>query len=318
VGPPSDVVVEEVPDPVAGPGEVVVRVRYAAVNFPDVLMVAGRYQVEIPTPFTPGSEFAGTVEALGVGVEHLAVGDVVSGSAMTGAFAERIVVPAGRLSRVPQGLQADLASAAAFHVTYATAYHSLVTFGAARRGETALVLGAAGGVGSACVDLGTRLGLRVVAAASSAERVQAALKLGAVAGIDYSTEDLKLRAKELTDGGAHVVVDPVGGPYSEVALRATRWGGRFVVVGFAAGEIPRIPLNLILLKGVILRGFELRTLPERDPNAVQAGEVELARLAAEGMRPAVSVVRPLADVAQVLTDVAERRVTGKVVLDCGA
>jgi NADPH2:quinone reductase len=237
---------------------------------------------------------------------------------MTGAFAERIVVPAQRLSRVPEGLREDLASAAAFHVAYATAYHSLVTFGAAQPGETVLVLGAAGGVGSACVDLGTRLGLKVVAAASSAERVAAAMELGAVAGIDYSTEDLKVRAKELTGGGADVVVDPVGGSYSEAALRATAWGGRFLVVGFAAGDIPRIPLNLILLKGVILRGFELRTLPERDPRAVAAGEAELARLAAEGMRPAVSVVRPLAAAAQVLTAVAERRVTGKVVLDCGS
>jgi NADPH2:quinone reductase len=316
LGPPSSVVVVEVPDPEPGPGEVLVRVRYAAVNFPDVLMIAGTYQVAIPTPFTPGSEFAGEVAAVGPDVDSWRPGDLVTGSVFAGAFAEAVVVPAARVTAVPAGMRADLAAAAAFHVTYSTAYHSLVTIGGARAGQPALVLGAAGGVGSACVDVATRLGVPVVAAASSPERISTALDLGAVAGIDYSAEDLKTRAKELTGGGADLVVDPVGGPYSEAALRATRWGGRFVVVGFATGEIPRIPLNLVLLKGVILRGFELRTLPDLDPAAVEEGQVVLARLVGEGMRPYVSRVRALAEVAEALTEVAERRAVGKVVLAC--
>jgi len=316
-GPPSGITVEEIAEPEPGPGEVRVRVHYAAVNFPDVLMVAGSYQVTVPTPFTPGSEFAGVVDALGAGVTTPAVGDPVLGGVLTGAFAQSLVVPADRVSPVPAGLRGDLAAAAAFRVTYATAYHALVTFGAGRVGEPVVVLGAAGGVGTACVDLGTRLGFPIVAAASSPARVRAALDLGSVAGVDYAAEDLKTRLKELTGGGADLVVDPVGGPYSEAALRAVRWGGRFVVVGFAAGEIARIPLNLLLLKGVTARGFELRTLPEHDPAAVAECDAVLDRLAGEGMRPAVSAVRPLADVASVLTDVAERRVVGKVVLDCG-
>ncbi|MFI6338942.1 NADPH:quinone oxidoreductase family protein [Streptomyces sp. NPDC050535] len=316
-GPPGSLKVAELDDLRPGPGEVLVRVQAAAVNFPDVLIVANRYQVPAPLPFTPGSEFAGFVAALGPGVTGPPVGSPVAGAVLTGAFAEQVVVPATSLRQVPDGL--DMVHAAAFHVTYATAYHSLVTVGQGAAGEWAVVLGAAGGVGSAAVDVATRLGMHVVAAASSEERLTVARKLGASAGVDYAREDLKLRLRELTSGeGAHLAIDPVGGRYAEAALRGLRRGGRFVTVGYADGEIPRIPLNLVLLKDLVVRGFEIRTVRRYAPDAVAAADRVLARLVREGMRPLVSRVHPLADVAAALTDVAERRTTGKVVLDLTA
>ncbi|MFE9924522.1 NADPH:quinone oxidoreductase family protein [Streptomyces sp. NPDC005774] len=313
-GPPADLTVVELDDLQPGPGEVVVRVHAAAVNFPDVLITANRYQVPAPLPFTPGSEFAGVVAALGPGVTGPPVGSPVAGAVLTGAFAEQVVVPAASLRQIPDGL--DMVHAAAFHVTYATAYHSLVTVGQGTAGEWVAVLGAAGGVGSAAVDIATRLGMRVVAAASGAERLAVARKLGAAVGVDYVREDLKLRIRELAGGeGAHLVIDPVGGRYAEAALRGLRRGGRFVTVGYADGEIPRIPLNLVLLKDLVVRGFEIRTVRRYAPDAVAAADRALARMVREGMRPLVSRVHPLAGVADALTDVAERRTTGKVVLD---
>lgn len=313
-GPPSAIAVAEIPDPQPGPGEVLVRVHAAAVNYPDVLIAANRYQVSAPLPFTPGSEFAGVVAGLGPGVAGPAVGSPVTGTVLAGAFAEQVVAPSTSLRAVPDGL--DMVHAAAFHVTYLTAYHSLVTVGQGEPGEWAVVLGAAGGVGSAATDVATRLGMRVIAAASSEERLAVARKLGAEGGIDYVREDLKLRIRELTEGaGAHLVLDPVGGDYAEAALRALRRGGRFVTIGFAAGTIPRIPLNLVLLKNVIVRGFEARTMRQYAPEAAAAAEQALAGLVLGGMRPLVSRVCPLADVASALTDVAERRTTGKIVLD---
>lgn len=312
-GAPDKLSVVELDDPEPGPGQVAVRIHAASVNFPDVLMVANQYQVTLPLPFVPGSEFAGEVCALGPGVSDLKVGDPVAGSAMGGAFAERIVVPVESLREVPDGL--DMVHAAAFHVAYGTAYHSLVTIGGAVAGETVVVLGAAGGVGSATVDVATRLGLRVIAAASSPERLAIARDLGAVAGIDYSSEDLKTRLRELSDGGVHLVIDPVGGDYSEAALRALRHGGRFVTVGYADGKIPRIPLNLVLLKDATVRGFEIRLLRRDNPEAVAAATRALSEMVRGGMRPHVSAVHPLTDVSGALTAVAQRRTTGKVVLD---
>jgi NADPH2:quinone reductase len=313
-GPPAGLSVVELDDLRPGPGEVLVRVHAAAVNFPDVLIVANRYQVPAPLPFTPGSEFAGVVAELGPGVPGPPVGSPVAGAVLTGAFAEQVVVPVASLRQVPEGL--DMVHAAAFHVTYATAYHSLVTVGQGSAGEWVVVLGAAGGVGSATVDIATRLGLRVVAAASSQERLTVARKLGAEAGVDYVHEDLKLRTRELTGGeGAHLVIDPVGGDHAETALRALRRGGRFVTVGYADGKIPRIPLNLVLLKDLVVRGFEIRTVRQYSPDAVAAADRALAAMVRDGMRPLVSRVHALAEVASALTDVAERRTTGKVVLD---
>ncbi|WP_194830011.1 NADPH:quinone oxidoreductase family protein [Nocardia sp. XZ_19_231] len=312
-GAPSGLSVVDVDDLVPGSGEVLVDVHAAAVNFPDVLVVANRYQLSAPVPFTPGSEFAGVVAALGPGVTGPPVGSPVAGAVFTGAFAEQVVVPVSSLRPIPDGL--DMVHGAAFHVTYATAYHALVTVGNAAPGEWVAVLGAAGGVGSAAVDIATRLGLHVIAAASSAERLTAAEKLGAVGGVDYLQEDLKTRLRELSGGeGVHLVIDPVGGRFSEAAFRGLRRQGRFVTVGYADGEIPSIPLNLVLLKDAVIRGFEIRVLRQQARETVAAGDQALAELVRQGMRPMVSSVHPLSDVAAALTSVAERRTTGKVVL----
>jgi NADPH:quinone reductase len=312
-GPPSSLVVGEVPDPVPGPDEVVVEIRAAGVNFPDVLLIANQYQVPAPLPFIPGSEFAGRVIEVGPEVTGMAGGDVVMGTAARGgAFAERIAVPARALRPVPDGL--DLVGAGAFGVTYRTAYHSLVTIGGLAPGDWVVVLGAAGGVGTACVDVASRLGGRVIAAVGSRDRLAVCEKLGAAGGIVYGEEDLKTAIRRFAAPGADIVIDPVGGPQAEQALRSTRWGGRFVCVGFAAGEIPRIPLNLVLLKGVIVRGFELRTLADHLPGAIADEDHALARLVGEGMRPEVSECYPLEAAAVALERVAGRRATGKIVI----
>jgi NADPH2:quinone reductase len=291
---------------------VLVDIEAAGVNFPDLLFIADRYQVSAPLPFTPGNEFAGRVAAVGEGVDGFAVGDPVHGSVFSGAMAEQLVAPAASLSLIPEGL--SMVEAAAFRVTYLTGYHSLVTAGGLRPGEWVVVLGAAGGVGSATVDIAVRLGARVIAAASSPERLRVCKELGAEAGIDYSTEDLKQRIKEITGGGADLVVDPVGDRWAEPALRAVRWGGRFVTVGFAGGEIPRIPLNLVLLKNITVRGLELRTWGQRLPEETTRAREALAALVKEGMRPVVSEVHDLEDVAVALQRVADRVPTGKVVI----
>jgi NADPH:quinone reductase len=316
-GPPDSVVVEDVPEPEPGPGEVLVGVRAAAVNFPDVLLLANKYQISVPVPFTPGSELAGEVLAVGDGVIGLKRGDRVFGSTMVGAFAEQISLPAGSLSAIPEGL--DFKAAAAFGVAYATAYHALRSVAAVEPGEWVVVLGAAGGVGLAAVDLAQVLGGRVVAAASSPEKLRLCRERGAEQTIDYTREDLRLRIRELTDGAADVVIDPVGGAWSEQALRSVRWGGRFVTVGYASGEIPRIPLNLVLLKGVVVKGFEIRTFSEHAPEAAARDRAELDDLLVSGrVRPHVGSVYPLSDVAAALQSVADRRALGKVIIDTTA
>jgi NADPH:quinone reductase len=313
LGPPSSLEVVERPTPQPGKGEVLVRVGAASVNFPDVLMLAGQYQVRVEPPFAPGSEFAGEVVSVGPGVPHAIVGTSVLGAVLTGAFAEYVAVPAGAVTVVPDGL--DHVAAAAFGVAHRTAFHALVTIGGARSGDVVVVLGAAGGVGLATVDVATALGMRVIAAASSPERLALTLERGAVHAIDYDQENLKERIKLLTEGrGADVVVDPVGGRHSEAALRALTWGGRHVSVGFASGEIPRIPLNLVLLKGAIVRGFELRTLHRHLPQSTDACERALAEMVASGLRPHVSRVYRLDEVATALEAVAQRRTVGKVVI----
>ena len=233
-GPPESLTVDELPEPVAGKGQVVVEVAAAAVNFPDVLLVADRYQFHVPVPFTPGSEFAGTVVAVGPEVKDLSVGDRVMGATLIGGFAERIAVPAAALEAVEPSV--DLATAAAFGVAHRTAYHALRSVARVQPGEWVVVLGAAGGVGLAAVELGTVLGARVLAAASTGTKLALCRTKGATEVVDYTTEDLKERIKEITGGGADVVIDPVGGAWAEAALRALRWGGRFVSVGFASGR----------------------------------------------------------------------------------
>jgi NADPH:quinone reductase len=311
-GPPSRIVVRDLPDPRPRPGQVVVDVAAASVNYPDVLTIADRYQISTPVPFTPGSEFAGRVAAVGDGVTGLTVGEPVMGSTYAGAMAEKVVVPSEALTRVPKGL--DMVHAAAFRVTYLTAFHALVTYGGLQPGQWVVVLGAAGGVGSAAVDIAARLGARVLAAASSEDRVELARDLGAQETIDYGRENLKDRIKEITGGGADLVLDPVGGSLAEPALRAIRWGGFFVSIGFASGEIPRIPLNLVLLKNVVVRGMELRSVNERMPEVAEAAWRALEDLAAAGMKPTVSEVFDLEDAAVALERVAERKALGKIVV----
>jgi NADPH:quinone reductase len=308
------VTIEDVPEPEIAPGHVRVAVRAAAINFPDLLILEDRYQVSVPVPFIPGSELAGVVEEVAPDVVGLAPGDRVFGSAFVGAFAEQIVVPAASLTLMPGG--ADFVAAAAFGVAHGTAYHSLRSVAEVTRGEWVTVLGAAGGVGLAAVELAHHMGAKVLAAAAGKERLAVCEDRGADAIVDYRAEDLKARVKELTGGGADVVIDPVGGPYAEEALRAMRRGGRFVTVGFASGEIPRIPLNLVLLKGVVIKGFEMRTFMESHPDLMHRDRAELLDLFDRGLvHPHVSAVYPLDDVHGALRAVAERRTTGKVVVE---
>jgi NADPH2:quinone reductase len=313
-GPPSAVVVVEVPDPAPSPGQVVVDVAAAAVNFPDVLLVADKYQIHLPVPFTVGSEFAGTIRAVGEGVDGLSVGDRVMGSTLFGAFAEQIAVPATSLRPVDPAV--DLTTAAASGVAHHTAYHALRSVARVQPGEWVVVLGAAGGVGLAAVELGSALGARVVAAASSSEKLERCLQRGAEAGVNYATEDLKVRIKEITGGGTDVVVDPVGGAVAEPALRALNWGGRFVTVGFASGEIPRIPLNLVLLKGVWVSGFTMEGFARHQAADRKRDVAELAELARTGRAtPYISATYPLDQVGRALSDLSERRAIGKVLVD---
>jgi NADPH2:quinone reductase len=313
-GPPEVLKVEEVPDPVLGEGQALVDVRAASVNFPDLLIVGNRYQVPAALPFVPGSEFAGVVRATAPGVGNVAVGDRVFGPTFVGAFAERVAVSAASLTCLPDGF--DLQVAAGFGVAYATSYYALRSAAHLAADDTLLVLGAAGGVGLAAVDLGRLMGARVIAAASTEEKLAACRDRGATDTIDYSRENLKERVKELTGGkGADVVIDPVGGPYSDAALRATAWGGRYVVVGFAAGDIPKLPLNIVLLKGCQVIGFTIGGLMMNAPEEAERGRRELLDLLFTGrIRPRVSAVYGLEDAARALRDLAERRAVGKVIL----
>jgi NADPH2:quinone reductase len=313
-GPPETLTVEDVAGPEVAAGQAVVDVQVAAVNFTDVLVLQNRYQLSATPPFVPGSEFAGVVREVGEGVAALRPGQRVCGVAFVGAFAERVAVPVASLTPLPDAI--DLHAAAAFSVAYGTAYHALRSAARVEAGETMAVLGAAGGVGLAAVELGHVLGARVIAAASSAEKLAACRAQGAAETIDYGREPLKERLKALTGGrGVDVVIDPVGGALAEQALRATGWRGRFVCVGFASGEIPRIPLNLLLLKGAELRAFNLGPFMANEPDEMARNHRELLDLFFAGrLHPHIDAVYPLADVAEALTHVAERRAIGKVLV----
>jgi NADPH2:quinone reductase len=311
-GAPEDLVLDDVPDPVPGPGQLLVRVHAAAVNFPDVLFIAGKYQVKIPPPFIPGNEIAGEVIAAGEGAPH-SPGQRVSGTTF-GAFAEQALLDASQAELMPD--DADFASAAAFGVTYRTAYHALRSTAAVTQGDWVVVLGAAGGVGLAAVDLGVAMGARVLAAASSPEKLELCRQRGAEAIVDYDREDLKTRIRELTGDAARVVLDPVGGSYSEPALRGLARGGTFVTLGYAAGTIPAIPLNLILLKDICVRGMEIRTFMADRPDDAVRDLQELAQMFAAGtVRPYIGARFPLSETAAALRHVADRKVLGKVVID---
>lgn len=315
-GPPEQLEVAELPAPATpGAGQVAVAVKAAGVNFPDTLIIQGKYQFQPPLPFTPGSDVAGVVTAVGEGVTHLHVGDHIAGfTGAGGAFAEAVICDANKVAPLP--LTIDFATAAAFGLTYSTAYYALHDRAQMQPGETLLVLGAAGGVGLASVELGKKLGARVIAAASSDEKLAACREYGADETINYATEDMRERIKALTGGkGVDVVCDPVGGAYAEPALRGMAWNGRYLVIGFAAGEIPRIPLNLTLLKGCSIVGVFWGEFTTREPQRNAANLRQLLTWLAEGsIQPRISARYPLVDVAQALNDILARKVTGKVVL----
>jgi NADPH:quinone reductase len=313
-GPPDSLVVADVPSPVAGPGEVVVSVKTASVNFPDVLIIQNKYQMKPPLPFSPGSELAGVVRSVGDGVTRWKPGDLVMAITGYGAFAEEVKVEVNRLLPVPPGM--DFASAAAFGLTYATSEHALCDRGELKAGETLLVLGASGGVGIAAIEIGKILGARVIACASTDDKLAVCRAHGADDTINYATEDLRERIKAITGGkGADVVYDPVGGTYTELALRSIAWRGRLLVVGFAAGDIPKIPLNLTLLKGCAIVGVFWGEFTRREPQRFLAAMDKLGRWFAEGrLKPHVSATFPLERAADALAMMAARNVKGKVVL----
>ena len=313
-GPPESLVLEDVASPVAGKGEVVVDVKAASVNFPDVLIIENKYQFKPPLPFAPGSEVAGVVKEIGAGVLHVKVGDPVVALLGHGAFAEEALVPADKVMPLPAGV--EFATAAAMGLTYATSHHALIDRGQLKAGETLLVLGAAGGVGVAAIEIGKIVGARVIAAASSDKKLAACKQHGADDLINYATQDLRERIKELTGGkGVDVVYDPVGGTYSEAALRSTAWRGRFLVVGFANGEIPKIPLNLTLLKGCAIVGVFWGDFARREPQANFELMTELFEWLAQGrIKPHISARYPLARTVDALNAMASRKVTGKLVI----
>lgn len=314
LGGPSSLRVDELPDPVPGRGEVLVDVRAAGVNFPDVLLSWGKYQFKPAPPFVPGGEVAGVVAAVGEGVSSLAVGDRVAATMLHGAFAERVVVPELSAVKLPESVSFEVGAATL--LTYATTYHALVDRAALRSGETLLVLGAAGGVGTAAIEVGKALGAKVIAAASTDAKIAFCKAHGADEGIVYGREDLKERTKALTGGaGASVIYDPVGGEYSEAALRAIAWEGRFLVVGFAAGAIPKIPLNLTLLKGCQILGVFWGAFAQRSPAQNHANCRTLFEWVESGkLRPHVDDVLPFASAGDALRRMEARDVKGKLVL----
>jgi NADPH:quinone reductase len=313
----DDLVFEDVAPPRAGHGEVVVSVRACGVNFPDVLLVQGKYQVKPPLPFSPGIEIAGIVKEIGGGVTRVKPGDPVAGSVPHGGFAEEVLAPAANVVRIPREL--DFTVAAAFTLTYGTSYHALADRAHLQPGETLLVLGAAGGVGLAAVDLGRSMGARVIAAASSEEKLAACARYGAETLINYEREDLREALKRACGAtGVDVVYDPVGARFAEPAVRSLAWRGRYLVVGFAGGEISRIPLNLPLLMERSIEGVYWGGWCARDPGANHANLARvLEGIAAGKLNPLVSRTLPLARAADALEELANRRVLGKLVLVVG-
>lgn len=312
-GPPDVVRLEDVPAPRLGSGQVRVQVGAAAVNFPDVLLVADKYQIHVPVPFIPGSEFAGVVTEVASDTDGFAVGDRVTGTGLFGAFAEQVCVPAAGLARIPDGV--DDSTAAAFGVAHRTAYHTLRSMAQIQPGHDAIVLGAGGGVGLAAVQLATTLGARVTAVASSDEKLSTAAQYGATSLVNHAQGDLRGALREVLPDGAHTVLDPVGGDLSEPALRSLRRGGRFVTIGYASGVIPRIPLNLVLVKGIHILGFQFQDIA---PDEFTRNETELRDLLATGtVRPHVGSVYPLSETAAALREVASGKAVGKVVIDVG-
>jgi NADPH2:quinone reductase len=316
-GPPESLVVEEVADPTPAPGQVVIDVHACSVNFPDTLMIQNLYQFKPNLPFSPGGEVAGVVSAVGEGVTGLKNGDRVFASTGFGGLAEKVPVAATGAIPVPDGI--DLVHASGFLYAYGTSLHALQDRGQLQPGETLLVLGAAGGVGLAAVELGVVMGATVIAAASTEEKLELCRQYGAKHTINYAEDDLKTRIREVAGGaGADVVYDAVGGPYSEPALRATAWNGRFLVVGFAAGDIPKIPLNLTLLKGCSVVGVFWGSFAGREPQRNQANTDLLVQWWQEGkLNPHVSETYPLEEASTAIRRLADRQAKGKIVVTMG-
>ena len=324
-GPPDSLVIEDIASPVAKPGQVVLEVHAAAVNFPDVLIIENKYQFKPPLPFAPGGEVAGIVKSLGEGVTSLKVGDRVIGSCGHGGYVEELAIAAGSCIPVPDEM--DLETASALVLTYGTSHYGLKDRAQIQPGETLLVMGAAGGVGLAAVELGKAMGARVIAAASSQDKLDVCVDHGADATILYPSGEMdrgQQRAfseqiKELTGGlGADVIYDPVGGAYAEPALRAINWGGRYLVIGFASGPIPKIPLNLTLLKSCQIVGVFWGAFTAREPEANSANLAELMAMYKSGtIRPHISGRFPLEQAADALNLMASRQVKGKVILTTG-
>lgn len=313
-GPPSTLVMEEMDSPRPGANEVLVSVKACGINFPDTLIIQGLYQFKPDLPFTPGSDLAGIVKEIGEGVKHLKVGDAVFGFVPYGALAEEVVVPSSACFRKPEKM--DFPVAASFMMAYGTSYHALKDRAKLKAGETLLVLGASGGVGLAAVELGVQLGAKVIAAASTDEKLSLCREYGAEQTINYSREDLKSAIKELTHNkGVDIVYDPVGGEFSEAAFRGIARDGRFLVVGFAAGDIPKIPLNLPLLKqasivGVFWGGFAMGNPKENMENTMA-----LMQWYGEGkLQPHIHKIYKLEDTAKALEEMMQRKVRGKIVV----
>lgn len=317
LGTVDNLAIENVADPVPGDNEVIVNVITAALNFPDTLIVAGKYQIQPDLPFVVGGEAAGVIAAIGASVDEFDVGDRIVAIGSTGAFAEKMVKPVNELIRVPDSM--DFATAAGFCAAYGTSYYALKQCANLQQGETVLVLGAAGGVGLAAVDIASALGATVIAAASSDEKLAIAKKVGAADGINYEKEALKEQIKSLTQGkGANVIYDPVGGDLSEQALRCIAWNGRFMVVGFAAGDIPRIPLNLPLLKNCNICGVFFGAWAQREPVAFGENYKELFNLFEAGrLRPQICHEFAFDEYVDAFSTLTERRARGKVVLHIG-
>jgi len=316
-GPPSSLQLRDLPSPVPGPQQVLVRTRVAAVNFPDALIIAGKYQAKPAFPFSPGGELSGEIIAVGDEVKRLVIGDKVVGVTAFGAYAQEVVVDATNVIPLPHDItDADLELAGSFVLTYGTSLHALKDRAQAQAGETLLVLGAGGGVGLAAVEIGKLLGMKVIAAASSAEKLAAAREHGADETIDYTHEDLRERIKALTEGrGVDIVYDPVGGAFAEPALRSVSWRGRYLVIGFAAGDIPKIPINLLLLKGSSLVGVFWGDFVRREP-ALNAQNMALlfSWLHERKIHPLISRRYPLSQAAHALDALLGRQAIGKLVV----
>jgi NADPH2:quinone reductase len=313
-GPPEKLIVQDMPDLQPGPGEVVVRVRAAGVNFPDALIVQNLYQFKPTPPFSPGGETAGEVLAVGEGVQRVKVGDKVIALTIWGGFAEQVLAKQDQIIPMPEGLSFEVAGS--LLLTYGTCLHALRDRAALQPGQTVLVLGAAGGIGIASIELAKALGARVIAAASSAEKLATCRAKGADEVINYREQNLRDEVKRLTGGqGVDVVMDPVGGDYAEQALRSMAWRGRYLVVGFTDGQIPRLPLNLVLLKGCAIVGVFWGDFIRREPQAAQTDLRDLVDLLRQGkITPLISGRYKLEQAAQAILELSQRRAQGKLIV----